>query len=159
LEEGEQAPFAKVRSYELGARYTYAPARITAALTAYQTRLSYDLAFDAEEGRLERIGPTTRTGLVAHLEAGPIAGLSAGPRPTFVQATLDAPPPPTPQNPTPAYIEGQPLPFVPPLLVRADVAYRRQLVALWGKPLELRSGYGATFLAPRPLPYNQQAQA
>lgn len=159
LEEGEQAPFATVHSYELGARWTYAPARITASLSAYQTRLSYDLAFDAEEGRLERIGPTTRTGLVANLSAGPIAGLTTGLSATFVRATLDAPPPPTPDNPSPPYAEGQALPFVPPVVVRADASYRRQILLLWGKPLIGRAGFGATFLSPRPLPYSQQAQA
>jgi TonB family protein len=159
LEEGEQAPFAKVHSYEVGARWTYAPARITASLAAYQTRLSYDLAFDAEEGRLERTGPTTRTGLVANLSTGPIAGFSTGLSATFVRATLDAPPPATPENPRPTWSEGQLLPFVPPVVVRADASYRRDLLSLWGKPLVARAGFGATFLSPRPLPYGQQAQA
>jgi hypothetical protein len=48
---------------------------------------------------------------------------------------------------------------VPPVVVRADVSYRRPLTQLWGKPLIGRAGYGATFLSPRPLPYDQQAQA
>jgi TonB family protein len=159
LDEAEQAPFAKVHSYEVGARWTYAPARITASLAAYQTRLSYDLAFDADEGRLERIGPTTRTGVVVNLATGPIAGLTTGLSATFVRATLDAPPPATADNPSPPYVEGQSLPFVPPVVVRADTSYKRQIVSLLGKPLVGRAGFGATFLSPRPLPYSQQAQA
>ncbi|MRG94589.1 TonB-dependent receptor domain-containing protein [Polyangium spumosum] len=159
LEEGEQAPFAKVHSYEAGARFTYEPARITTTLVAYETRLSYDLAFDPEEGRLERIGPTTRRGLVAHLQASPVSGFNASLSATFVRATLDSPPPPTPENPTPPYVEGQSLPFVPPVVVRADVSYRRPLAKLLGKPLVGRAGYGATFLSPRPLPYAQEARA
>jgi len=158
LEEGEEAPFAKVHSYEAGARFRHEPSRITATLVAYETRLSYDLAFDAAEGRLERIGPTTRRGLVAHVEANPVRGFDASLSATFVRATLDSPPPPTPENPTPPYVEGQSLPFVPPVVVRADVSYRRPIANLWGKPLVGRAGYGATFLSPRPLPYSMEAQ-
>ncbi len=157
LEEGEQAPFAKVRSYEAGAKLNYEPARISTTLLAYETRLSYDLAFDATEGRLERIGQTTRRGIVAQVQANPAAGFNASLSMTLVRATLDDPPPPTPENPTPAYVEGQALPFVPPVVVRADVSYQRTLVKLWDKPLVGRVGYGATFLSSRPLPYAQQA--
>lgn len=157
LEEGEEAPFAKVHSYEIGLKHTYLPAHLVTTLVAYETRLSYDLAFDATEGRLERIGPTTRRGLVAHFQADPMKGLHTALSATFVRATLDSPPPPTPENPTPAYREGQALPFVPPVVVRADVSYRRTLSSLWGKPVTGRAGYGATFLSPRPLPYAQEA--
>lgn len=157
LEEGEQAPFAKVRSYEAGLKLNHEPSRISTTLLAYETRLSYDLAFDATEGRLERIGPTTRRGIVAHFQANPLAGFNASLSMTLVRATLDAPPPPTPENPTPAYVEGQALPYVPPVVVRADVSYQRPIVKLWGKPLVGRIGYGATFLSPRPLPYAQEA--
>ena len=157
LEEGEQAPFAKVRSYEGGVKLNYAPSKITTTLVAYETRLSYDLAFDATEGRLERIGPTTRRGIVAHFQANPLAGFNASLSMTLVRATLDSPPPPTPENPTPAYVEGQALPYVPPVVVRADVSYQRPIVKLWGKPLVGRVGYGATFLSSRPLPYAQVA--
>lgn len=157
LEEGEQAPFAKVRSYEGGVKLNYERSKVTTTLLAYETRLSYDLAFDATEGRLERIGPTTRRGIVAHFQASPIPGLNSSLSMTLVRATLDSPPPPTPENPTPAYIEGQALPYVPPLVVRADVSYQRPLAKLWGKPLVGRIGYGATFLSSRPLPYAQEA--
>ena len=158
LEEGEEAPFAKVHSYEVGLRYSYDRARISTTLVAYETRLSYDLAFDASEGRLERIGPTTRRGIVAFFQANPLAGFNTSLSATFVNATLDSPPPPTPENPTPAYVQGQALPYVPPVVVRADVSYRHALAKLWGKALTGRAGYGATFLSPRPLPYSQEAK-
>ncbi|MGK4002151.1 TonB family protein [Sorangium sp. So ce1036] len=156
LEEGENAPFATVRSYEVGA--TLRPGgglRATAA--AYETRLSYDLAFDATEGGLARIGPTTRRGLVVYLQAAPTPALTAAVSATLAHATLDAPPPPTPESPTPPYVEGQQLPFVPPVVVRADLAVKRPLVTIGGRPIEGRLGYGATFLSPRPLPYAQSA--
>jgi len=157
LEEGERAPFAKVRSYEAGVKLNHERSKISTTLVAYETRLSYDLAFDATEGRLERIGPTTRRGIVAHFQASPVAGFNASLSMTLVRATLDSPPPPTPENPSPAYATGQSLPYVPPVVVRADMSYQRPLVKLWGKPLVGRLGYGATFLSPRPLPYAQFA--
>ena len=41
---------------------------------------------------------------------------------TWVHATLDEPPPATPQNPTPAFQPGQLLPYVPPVVVRRRLA-------------------------------------
>jgi len=158
LEEGEEAPFAKVHSYEAGVKLNREGSRLSATLVAYETRLSYDLAFDAEEGRLERIGPTTRRGFVAYVQANPLAGFHASVSATFVRATLDSPPPPSPENPTPAYVDGQSLPYVPPVVVRTDLSYRRSFGEVLGKSLEGRLGYGATFLSPRPLPYSQEAR-
>jgi TonB family protein len=156
LEEGENAPFSKVRSYEAGARVADGT-RLALTTALYETRLSYDLAFDATEGRLERIGPTTRRGFVAHLQATPNAWFMAAISGTFVHATLDSPPPATPDNPTPPFTSGQQLPFVPPVVVRADVSFKRPLFSFAGSPVELRLGYGTTFLSPQPLPYDQRA--
>src|SRR5262249_10926024 len=61
LEEGEGAPFSKVRSADIGARFDWGkPLRLT--LGGYYTHLSDDVAFDADEGRLSRIGQTQRLG-------------------------------------------------------------------------------------------------
>lgn len=156
LEEGESAPFATVHSYELGA--TLRTADVSATFAAYETRLSYDLAFDAAEGRLDRIGPTTRRGLVAYLLGRPAPWLTAAVSATFVHATLDSPPPATPENPTPPYVEGQQLPYVPPVVVRTDLSATRAIAQILGEPLTLRAGLGTTFLSPRPLPYAQLAK-
>ncbi|HRI64782.1 MAG TPA: TonB-dependent receptor [Polyangium sp.] len=156
LQEGEPAPFSKVRSYEIGAQLHEAPTW-SLATALYETRLSLDMAFDATEGRMEFIGPTRRRGVVAYLQVNPNASFSSSISGTFVDATLESPPPPTPENPTPPYSEGQRLPFVPPFVLRADVRYERDLVALRGSPVVMRLGYGTSFLSPRPLPYNQQA--
>ena len=154
LEEGEQAPFAKVRSYEAGATIREGET-ISLSAIAYQTDLSYDLAFDPGEGRLERIGPTTRRGLVGYLLANPVDGVNVSVSATYVRATLDSPPIPTPENPSPPYVSGQSLPYVPPLLVRSDVAFARELGRVMSKPLVWKAGYGTTFLSSRPLPYGQ----
>lgn len=158
LEEGENAPFAKVKSYEAGIKLTDRT-RLSLTAIAYETRLSYDLAFDAVEGALARIGPTTRRGLVGYFQASPMEGFTSSLSATYVHATLDSPPPATPSNPSPPFVQGQQLPFVPPVVVRADVGYRRVLTRLGNKPLEGRAGYGMTFLSPRPLPYSETAPA
>jgi len=154
LEEGEQAPFAKVRSYEAGATMKDGEV-LSLSLVAYQTNLSYDLAFDPGEGRLDRIGPTTRRGLVGYLLANPADWVSVSLSATYVHATLDSPPVATPENPSPAFVSGQSLPYVPPLLVRSDVAFTRAIGSAFGKPLAWKAGYGTTFLSSRPLPYGQ----
>ncbi|MBX3189575.1 MAG: TonB family protein [Labilithrix sp.] len=154
LEEGEQAPFAKVHSYELGATVRDGEDFAVTGV-AYQTNLSTDLVFDPGEARLERIGPTTRRGLVGTFLANPSDHLHVAVSATYVHATLDSPPLATPENPTPPYVEGQALPYVPPVLVRSDVAYTRNFGSLLGKPLTWKVGYGTTFLSSRPLPYSQ----
>lgn len=154
LEEGEQAPFAKVKSYEVGATVREGE-RVSVSAIAYQTDLSYDLAFDPQEGRLSRIGPTTRRGLVGTLLTSPADWANVSFSATYVHATLDSPPIPTPENPSPAYVSGQSLPYVPPLLLRSDVAFTRAIGSVSGKPLQWKAGYGTTFLSSRPLPYGQ----
>ena len=154
LEEGEQAPFAKVKSYEVGATVREGD-HISLSAVAYQTDLSYDLAFNPEEGRLDRIGPTTRRGAVAYLLATPREWMNLSFSATYVHATLDSPPIPTPENPTPPYVSGQSLPYVPPLLIRSDVAVTQDIGSVNGKPLAWKAGYGTTFLSSRPLPYGQ----
>jgi iron complex outermembrane receptor protein len=156
LEEGEQAPFAKVRSYEAGATLRQGEV-ISLSGVAYQTDLSYDLVFDPSEGRLERIGPTTRRGLVGYLLASPVEWVNVSLSATYVHATLDSPPIPTPDNPSPPYVSGQSLPYVPPVLLRSDVAFARTMGSLFEKPLVWRAGYGTTFLSARPLPYGQKS--
>lgn len=157
LEEGEQAPFARVRSYEVGATLRDRE-RLAFVFAAYQTNLSYDLAFDPESARLERIGPTTRRGLVGYLVSRPAPYLHAALSATVVRATLDSPPVATPENPSPAYVSGQSLPYVPPLVVRADLGTNGTLGTLAGRKVAFRAGYGTTFLSSRPLPFGLSSQ-
>lgn len=157
LEDGEEAPFAKVRSADLGVRFDWGDLlRLT--LGGYYTRLSDDVAFDAAEGRLERTGATQRLGAVAHavvrLPRLLVASLSL----TYAGATLLEPPPPTADEPQPPFEEGQSLPFVPPIVVRTDLGTRHTLAQdVWGQPLVGRTGLGFSYLSPRPLPYGDFA--
>ena len=158
LEEGEKAPFAKVRSFEGGVSL-HDDHGLTAQAIAYQTNLSYDLAFDPEEGRLDRIGPTTRRGVVGTLRGQVRRWLTTSMSATFVHATLDSPPIATADDPAPAYLPNQALPYVPPLVVRTDTAVEHALFSLWKKDLVGHAGLGTTFLSPRPLPFGQSSAA
>ncbi len=156
LAEGENAPFAKVRSYEGGFRIApHGGDRIAFSSAAYATTLDNDLVFDPEEGRLERIGPTQRVGFVSHVTAKPFAWATASASVTYVHATLRDPPPATAENPAPAFQSGQLLPYVPPVVVRTDLGVHRDLIRLWTHHVHGRLGLGGTFLSPRPLPYAQ----
>jgi len=158
LEEGENAPFTKVRALEAGVRLKPGGGeQLTLTAAAYQTHLSNDLAFDPGEGRLERIGPTRRQGVAAHVLAKPLGWLLASLSATWVRATLMAPPTATAQNPSPPYVPGQLLPYVPPIVVRADVAVTRE-IDLFGAHFDTRLGLGATYLSPRPLPFGRFAE-
>ena len=158
LEEGERAPFTKVHSVEGGVRLAprwRRPLSFTAA--GYGTFLAQDLAFDPEEGRLEKIGPTRRSGMVAALQARPWPWLTVAASVTYVHAILTAPPPATVEDPNPAYVQGQLLPYVPPVVVRVDLGVDKELVQLGAHPLGLRIGAGFNYLSARPLPYGQSS--
>ena len=157
LQEGENAPYTKVRSFEGGIRLT-TPAlddRFTLTLSGYVTTLSQDLAFDPSVGKVDRIGPSSRRGAALSLVARPLAWLLATVAVTGVHATLDAPPPASPDNPSPPYVRGQLLPYVPPLVIRGTTVADRTLAVVQGIPLRGRLGGGVTFIAPRPLPHRQ----
>ncbi len=157
LEEGENAPFTKVRAFEGGVRLKPGGGdKLTASAAAYQTNLSNDLAFDPGEGRLERIGPTQRRGLAMHILTKPLHWLLASLSATYVHATLTAPPAATAENPSPAFQPGQLLPYVPPLVVRLDSAITQE-ISLGEQHFDTRVGIGATALSARPLPYGRFA--
>ena len=153
LEDGEAAPFSKVRSADLGLRLDWGnPLQLS--LGGYYTHLSDDVAFDAAEGRLERIGATQRLGAVAHAVTRPVDWVVGSLSFTFVDATLLEPPPATAEEPQPPFREGQNLPFVPPIVVRADAGARHTFFDnLGGQAFSGRAGVGFSFLSPRPLPY------
>lgn len=159
LSEGESAPFAKVRSVEVGARFrpTRAPERLTVTAALYGTFLSTDLVFDPSEARLERVGPTRRLGAVASVVARPWRWLFASASVTWVHATLEEPPPATPENPSPPFSKGQLLPYVPPVVVRLDARARGRLFSLSRSGVVGTLGAGFTYLSPRPLPFAQFA--
>ncbi len=158
LEDGERAPFTKVRSADVGAHIDWQE-RLHLALGGYATELSDDVAFDASEGRLERTGATRRVGFVAYAYAKAAPWLTSALSLTYVRATLLEPPPATTEEPQPPFEKGQALPFVPPVVIRADVGARRVIVAdVSGGPLGAHLGSGLSYLSSRPLPYGEWAK-
>jgi hypothetical protein len=134
------------------------PLRLTVG--GFYTRLSDDIAFDAGEGRLERIGATRRRGATAQLLSRPRPWLVQSLSLTVVDATLLEQPPGTAEDPQPPFVRGQRLPFVPPVVLRADVGAERPLFELHGSAAVVgRAGLGFSFLSPRPLPYGDHSAA
>ncbi len=167
LVEGENAPFARVQSVESGVRL--APAwrkqALRLSLAGYGTLLDNDLSFDPAAGSLARIGPTQRSGFTGHLTLRPLPWILAAASITYVHATLRAPPPATAETPNPVYTKGQLLPYVPPVVVRADLGIDRSLGNLigahssfWSRPMRVQAGVGYSYLSRRPLPYGEFAE-
>lgn len=157
LEEGENAPYTKVRNLEAGLRIKD-PAlagRFTLTATAWLTTLSQDLAYDPTEGVVQKLGPSSRRGVALVLDARPTPWLLAYLSATYVNATLDAPPPGNAENPTPAYARGQLLPYVPPLVLQARLGVNRVVTRAFGSPVAVRAGLNGQALSARPLPYRQ----
>jgi TonB family protein len=159
LSDGESAPFAKVKSADVGARARLLPGDALELMTsAFWTHLGEDVAFDAAEGRLEPIGPTTRLGVVASGKAQPTSWSLLNASLTVVRATLDEPPPATAESPSPPFEEGSALPFVAPVTLRIDAAVTPELTRFGDAPLRGRAGIGYSYLSPRPLPFGDQAE-
>jgi TonB family protein len=155
LEDGEQAPFTRVRSADGGVRFELQQ-QLRVTLAGYYTHLSDDVAFDSSEGRLERVGATRRVGGVVHVLSRPADWAVAAVSATYADATLLDPPPPTAEEPSPPFERGQKLPQVPPVLVRADGAVKFPLLrGLAGGDLRGTAGTGVSFLSARPLPYGE----
>lgn len=158
LTDGEPTPFSKVHSADVGLRWQVVD-ETELTVSAYHTELSSDVAFDATEGRLERVGATVRRGAVVHLETRPVTGIVGAFSVTYVDAELVEPPPATAEEPNPPFARGQNLPFVPPLVARADVGVQRDLGQWLETPLRGKLGIGVSALSSRPLPYGYFGQA
>jgi len=158
LDEGEPAPFTKVRSADLGFRLALAEIGSLRA-SAYYTKLGQDVVFEPTEGRSEPAGPSTRLGAVLYGELRPLPFVRAAASLTYVRATLDDPPPRTAEDPSPPFEKGQRLPYVPPWVLRIDASAEHALTEVNGQPLGGRAGLGFTYWSPRPLPYSEQTDA
>ncbi|MEZ4287203.1 MAG: TonB-dependent receptor [Polyangiales bacterium] len=157
LEDGERAPFTKVRSADLGVRY-HPSEYFLLSVSSYWTRVADDVAFEAREGRLERIGATRRLGLSMYTEVRPIDALLASASLTYVDAEQLERPPGSADDPQPAFSSGQNLPNVPPLVLRIDLGASGEIKDELGKhSLTGRLGTGYSFLSKRPLPFGQKS--
>lgn len=152
LEDGEEAPFSKVRSADLGLRLRHRNLW-NLSLVGYLTSMSEDFAFDPTEGGLSRLGPTLRTGATFYATTRPTHWLLSTLSVTYVHATLQDPPPAIPENPDPPFVEGELVPYVPPLVLRFEASTKNTLVEKAGSyALIGKTGLGFTYRAAQPLP-------
>ncbi len=156
LIEDEGVPFTKVHSADFGLRSRVGKNdELRLALTGFFTKLSDDLIFEAHEARFEPIGPTTRIGAVFYAQARPLPWLFGAFSVTYVKATLDETPEAEPGEPASGLQAGDPIPFVPPWLLRLDVGAAEDLVDLGKHPLRGKIGLGYTFVGERPLRFSE----
>ena len=154
LEDGEEAPFSIVKSADLGARFDLG-APLQVSVGGFYTRLSDDIAFEADEGRLERIGATERLGGTFHAVTRPLPWLVSAISLTYIKASLLEPPPATAEEPQPPFVKGQSLPFIPPLVVRVDLGLEQAIINHLGAyPLNAQLGLGFSYLSSRPMPFS-----
>lgn len=143
LQEGQNAPFTAVQSYETGLRYQTAELRTTASV--FRTVLSDDLAFNQTTARNDRTPPTQRTGVTAEMAAQPTTWFDAAASVTYTRAEFT--------HTDGGYASGDLLPYAPQVVVRMDVAWSPTLGRLWNHELTGHLGLGGTGVARRPLPY------
>lgn len=142
LGDGESAPFATVLAGELGARLR--TRAVQATLTGFATHVDRDLVFVPELGTnvvIDASAATTRLGVGASVRVTPARGVELTASGTWARATFDA--------------SGLLVPYVPPLVLRADVAFARDVGRVARRPVTLMAGVGATVLGPRPLPFSE----
>ncbi|HEX5098264.1 MAG TPA: TonB-dependent receptor [Polyangiaceae bacterium] len=144
LADGETTPFTRVASIEAGVRYADRQ-RVSASAAVYHTRLSDDLVFDQGTARNELVPSTARTGFAATLAARPTPWLLSSTSLTTARAVFTAS--------GAGYTEGDLLPYVPELVVQADVAVTPELGRLGAHPVTSKLGAVLTYLGRRPLPY------
>jgi len=158
LDDGEPAPFTKVRSADFGLKHTLgAHDELELRASVYATRLDNDIAFDPREGRPNPVGPTRRNGFVLYGVAHPWPWLLGALSLTYVKATLDKPPFSTAEDPNPPFKKGQLLPYVPPVVIRADLSAERRLFDVAGYGVQGRVGAGYSYWSSRPLPFAERA--
>jgi iron complex outermembrane recepter protein len=152
LEEGERAPYTLVDSGDVALKFKLIDL-LQSTIGVYVTEVSDDVAFDAREGRLERIGRTLRQGMYGYLEWRPTSWLVNSLSLTYVNTQMKEPPLPTAQDPQPPFEQDQSLPLIAPFVGRWDFGLLKPLGEWGGLRSRLRAGIGFSYLSGRPLPY------
>ncbi|MCX5747318.1 MAG: TonB-dependent receptor, partial [Proteobacteria bacterium] len=154
LSQNESTPLGRITSYELGVvlRRSELWGWFKGRAIGFQTNVDNDLVFDEGSGRNVFAGETSRRGglLAGTLETG--SGLAANASATYTHAVFGANIPPTYQYYNSDRVPGKAVPYVPPVVARADLTYHWKL----GDAV-VRHGAGASFVSPRPLPQSQRS--
>jgi iron complex outermembrane receptor protein len=146
LQDGERTPFTSVRSQELGLRLRD-DRGLTVSAAVYRTTLSDDLVFDESTASNQAAPATLRLGGALDLVAEPAAWFHSVLGLTYTRATFSEAGGP--------HAVGDLLPFVPQLIVRAELGLTPTLTHVGEKALLGRFGVAGTFLYRRPIPYGE----
>lgn len=144
------APIARVQSYEVGGGVHTEDKRVALTVTGFRTTIDADLELDPSTGTVAPVGPTSRTGVTVYAKAKIDAWLDEAASVTYARAVLEAPPPAEPGEPVSR--SGDPVPYVPPIVVRNDTVVHRDAFAIDGAPVRVSVGAAQTLLGRRPLP-------
>jgi hypothetical protein len=135
-----------VRSQELGLRWRD-DGGLTVSAAVYRTALSDDLVFDEATASNRTAPATLRLGGALDLVAEPTAWFHSVLGFTYTRATFS--------EAGGRYVVGELLPFVPQVVVRAELGLTPALARLGERDLLGRFGIGSTFLYRRPIPYGE----
>lgn len=144
LGDGEQTPFTRSVSQELGVRLR-SNAGLNLVVAGFRTTLSDDLVFDEATSRNEAVPGTLRVGCVADLVAEPIEWFSSALGFTYTRATF--------RESGGRYAVGDTVPFVPEVVLRLDLGAKGSLASLGLGKLTGRVGAAVSSLYRRPLPF------
>ena len=142
-----ETPFVVVDAHEVGAWYSggLESAELMVRSVVFRTHVDRDLFFNETEGRNTLANGTTRTGWAANVRAtGSFWDVAANL--TLVRSTFDD--------------TGFAVPYAPGAVARADgVVFGGVPLSLGGASLSGSFGVGASFIGPRPLPFDEQSAA
>ncbi|MGE0320730.1 MAG: TonB family protein [Polyangiaceae bacterium] len=138
-----QAPFSGITAYEGGVMFArqLGDVALVARSIFFQTQVEQDYLFSQTAGRNTLAEGTTRTGWVGAVRAtGDFFDVNTNL--TLVRSTFDD--------------TSLAIPYVPSAVARADAAFFGDLpLEFGGSPLKAASTLGASYVAPRPLPYDE----
>ncbi|MEM1415173.1 MAG: TonB-dependent receptor, partial [Myxococcota bacterium] len=158
LSDDELAPFARVTALEAGAVYRRVPDEEESPwfgevrASAFTTRVSQDLVFNAADGRNSVLGPSARSGVLmqGRLRYGTYVDVLGSL--TYTRSHLQ----PDGAN-TFALFDGPRLPFIPGWLGRLDATGSLPVVVR-AQTITLSAALGVQYVGERPLPLGQVAE-
>ena len=158
LSEAELAPFARVTALEAGVVYERerGPTRPwfgEVRASAFTTRVSRDLVFDATAGRNSLLGPSARSGVLAQARLRHRRHLDVLGSLTYTRSHLQ----PDGSGVFDLF-DGPRLPFIPGWVGRLDAAGHLP-VSVRDHELDLSAALGVQFVGRRPLPLEEIASA
>lgn len=153
LSDREDAPFGELWSAELGWERPWRAGDLTLMhrLVGFTTHLQRELLFDEERGANVYAGNSARYGAMLDLDLA-FRGLTVRGSLTYTHAVFGDELPPSFSFLRSDRQPGMLIPYVPPWVGRVDAVHRYTV-----GPVQLRSGLGLTYIAPRPLPQSERS--